>query len=168
MSTTAQTLLLNATFDAMGVISWQRAMTLLCKGRVEILAEHEAELRSVTFTFRIPSVVRLFRYVNPRRSDAPIPFTRTNIYARDSYSCQYCGDAFADHDLTFDHVIPSAQGGTKGWSNIVTCCMPCNKKKGARTPQEAGMTLLRHPKRPTKTTVLLRVTLGMRTVPDSW
>lgn len=116
----------------------------------------------------VPSVIRLLRFVQARRHDGVVPFTRANIYARDGYGCQYCGESFSDRDLTFDHVIPSSHGGTKGWENIVTCCVPCNRRKDARTPEEAGMPLLRRPVRPTKTALLLRVTLGARTVPASW
>ena len=163
-----QTLVLNASFEPLKIVDWKRAITLFYRGKAEIVATHEREVRAVTFSFRLPSVVRLLRFVKVRgRADA-VPFTRANIYARDGYACQYCGDTFADKDLTFDHVVPSAHGGTKGWENIVTACVPCNRRKDARTPDEAGMPLLRHPKRPTKATVLLRVTLGLRTVPDSW
>jgi 5-methylcytosine-specific restriction endonuclease McrA len=163
-----QTLVLNATFEPLKIVDWQRAITLFYRGKVEIVAEHDREVRAVTFTFKVPSIVRLLKFVRVRGREDVVPFTRANIYARDGYACQYCGDVFADCDLTFDHVIPSAQGGVKGWTNIATACVPCNRKKGARRPDEAGMTLLRHPKRPTKAAALLRVTIGMRTVPASW
>jgi len=164
----AQTLVLNASFEPLKIVDWRRAITLFYRGKVEIVATHDRVARSVSFTFKLPSIVRLLRFVKVRGREDVVPFTRANIYARDGYSCLYCGETFTDRDLTFDHVVPSAQGGTKGWENIATCCMSCNKKKGARTPQEAGMTLLRHPKRPTKASVLLRVTIGMRTVPAAW
>lgn len=163
-----QTLVLNASFEPLKIVDWQRAITLFYRGKVEIVAEHEREVRSVSFTFKLPSIVRLLKFVRIRGRDDVVPFTRTNIYARDGYTCQYCGETFADRDLTFDHVIPAAQGGGKGWLNIVTSCMPCNRKKGARTPEEAGMSLLRHPTRPTKVALLLRVTLGLRTAPKAW
>lgn len=163
-----QTLLLNASFEPLKVIDWRRAVTLFYKGRVEVLAEHDVIARAVTFSFRLPSVVRLLKFVRVRDRGDTVPFTRTNIYARDGYTCQYCGDTFADRDLTFDHVVPQAAGGTKGWTNIVTACMPCNRRKGPRTPAEAGMALLRHPQRPTKASVLLRVSIGLRSMPVSW
>lgn len=163
-----QTLVLNASYEPLKIVDWQRAITLWCRGKVEILAEHDREVRAVSFTFKLPSVIRLLRFVQVRGRDGVVPFTRANIYARDGYSCLYCGETFADRDLTFDHVIPQAQGGHKGWENIVTCCVPCNRRKDARTPEEAGMPLLRAPRRPTKATMLLRVTLGMRTVPATW
>lgn len=162
-----QTLLLNASFEPIKIIDWQRAMVLWCQSKVEILAEHDRVAHAVTFTFKLPSVVRLLRYVKIRRAKDFVPFTRANIYARDAYTCQYCGEAFKAIDLTFDHVIPSAQGGHKSWENIVTACVDCNRRKDARTPAEADMPLLRTPKRPTPT-LLLRVSVGMRSAPVAW
>jgi 5-methylcytosine-specific restriction endonuclease McrA len=145
-----------------------RAMTLLYQERAVVVAEHPREARSVSFTFRVPSIVRLLKFVRVHGRDEVVPFTRTNIYARDRYTCQYCGETFADHDLTFDHVIPQSLGGPKGWTNIVTACFRCNTKKGARTPEEAGMPLLSVPKRPTKLAMLMRISIGLRAVPASW
>lgn len=161
-----QTLLLNATFEPITIVPWQRAMTLFVSGKVEIVAEHEREARSVKFTFRLPSVVRLLRYVRVRRQEH-VPFTRANIYARDRYECQYCGEQFQSEDLTFDHVIPAAQGGIKTWENIVTACVDCNRRKDNRTPEEAGMHLQRQPRRPSRLAVLT-VTVGLRKAPASW
>ena len=162
-----QTLLLNATFEPIKILHWQRAMVLWCQGKVEILEEHDREVRAVTFSFRLPSVVRLLRFVRIRQRADYVPFTRANIYARDGFTCQYCGDVFDSEDLTFDHVVPAAQGGRRSWDNIVTACVPCNKRKAARTPAEAGLTLIRTPKKPTSTP-LLRVTIGLRRTPESW
>ena len=96
-----------------------------------------------------------------------MPFSRANIYARDDHSCQYCGQVFPTADLTFDHVVPVAQGGRKDWENIVTCCISCNRRKGGRTPAEAGMHLKRAPKRPDKAPAI-RITVGLKNAPDSW
>lgn len=161
------TLLLNASFEPLKVIDWQRAMTLFCQGKVEIVETHDREVRAVTFSFKLPSVVRLLRFVKIRRQRDLVPFTRANIYARDAYTCQYCAQAFKSLDLTFDHVVPAAQGGHKSWTNIVTACLECNRTKGARTPQEAGMRLLKAPRKPEAGTVV-HVTVGMRNTPESW
>ena len=72
--------------------------------------------------------------------------SRKNLYARDGYRCQYCGEEFAAKDLTLDHVMPKSQGGQSRWENLVACCQSCNRKKGNRTPSEAGMELLRTPR----------------------
>jgi 5-methylcytosine-specific restriction endonuclease McrA len=162
-----QTLLLNATFEPLKVVDWQRAMTLWARGKVEIVATHDREVRSVSFAFRLPAVVRLLRFVRVRRALEFVPFTRSNIYTRDGYSCQYCGGQFASDELTFDHVVPASQGGLRSWENIVTCCMDCNRRKGGRTPAEAGMALRRAPSRPAALPVF-RLTIGVRNMPPSW
>jgi 5-methylcytosine-specific restriction endonuclease McrA len=168
-----QTLLLNASYEPLRVVHWQKAITLWCQGKVEVISVYDREVRAVTFTLKLPSVIRLLRYVRVRRRPDYVPFSRANIYARDQYSCQYCGEAFATSELTFDHVVPVAQGGRKDWENIVTCCITCNRKKGGRTPSEAGMRLVRVPKRPASTPAIrvmnrYSITIGLRNAPESW
>jgi 5-methylcytosine-specific restriction endonuclease McrA len=160
-----QTLLLNATFEPITVVPWQRAMTLWAKGLVEVVEEHDREVRAVSFSFRLPSIVRLLKYVRIRSRSSSLPFTRANVYARDNHSCQYCGSHGRGVELTFDHVVPESAGGGKSWDNIVTACLPCNKRKGARTPDEAGMKLRRKPVRPS---AAVRVVVGVRQVPKNW
>lgn len=162
-----QTLLLNATFEPIKIVSWQRAMVLWAQNKVEILEEHGREVRAVSFTFKLPSVVRLLRFVKIRQRADYVPFTRANIYARDGHRCQYCGREFETEDLTFDHVVPAAQGGRRTWENIVTACVRCNSSKDNRTPAQAGMTLLRQPKKPSSSPAL-RVSIGLRRTPESW
>jgi 5-methylcytosine-specific restriction endonuclease McrA len=162
-----QTLLLNATYEPLKVVHWQKAVTLWCQGKVEIVSVYDREVRAVTFSFKLPSVIRLLRFVHIKRRLDYVPFSRANIYARDEYSCQYCGEAFPTNELTFDHVVPVAHGGRKDWENIVTCCITCNRKKGGRTPEQARMRLVRHPRRPDKAPAL-RITIGLRNAPDSW
>jgi 5-methylcytosine-specific restriction endonuclease McrA len=162
-----QTLLLNATYEPLRVVHWQKAVTLWCQGKVEIISVYDREVRSVTFSFKLPSVIRLLRRIKIKRRFDYIPFSRANIYARDRYTCQYCGDGFPAGDLTFDHVVPVAHGGRKDWENIVTCCVGCNRRKGGRTPEEAGMRLVRVPKRPERVPAI-RITFGVRDAPDSW
>lgn len=161
-----QTLLLNATYEPLTVIDWQRAMTLHYKGRVEILATHDRMGRAVSFFFPLPSVVRLLRFVKVRRGPV-VPFTRANIYARDRYVCQYCHRSYKVEQLNLDHVIPVSQGGTRTWENIVTACLTCNVRKGGRTPDEAGMPLKHTPMRPVIAPTL-KITIGMKNTPESW
>jgi len=164
-----QALLLNATYEPLKVVNWQKAITLWCQGKVEVIAHHEREIRSVSVSFKLPSVIRLLRFVKIRRRFDYVPFSRLNIYARDHHTCQYCRKAFATPELTFDHVVPVAQGGRKDWENIVTCCVGCNRKKGGRTPAEAGMRLMRAPKRPDSApATAIRITFGVHNAPESW
>ena len=162
-----QTLLLNASYEPLRVLGWQKAITLWCQGKVEVIAVHDREIRAVSFSLKMPSVIRLLRFVKIRRRFDYVPFSRANIYARDKHTCQYCCTAFTTAELTFDHVVPVAQGGRKDWVNIVTCCVTCNRKKGGQTPAEAGMRLKRPPKRPTSVPAV-RVTIGLHDAPDSW
>src|SRR5512133_2630298 len=155
-----QTLLLNATYEPLKVVHWQKAVTLWCQGKVEIISSYDREIRSVSFSFKLPSVIRLLRLVHIKRRADYVPFSRANIYARDDYRCQDCGDVFPTSDLTFDHVVPDAHGGRKDWENIVTCCITCNRRKGGRTPEQARMRLIRHPRRPEKVPAL-RIKIGI-------
>ena len=162
-----QTLLLNASYEPLKVLHWQKAITLLCQGKVEVISVYDREIRSVSLTFKLPSVIRLLRYIRIKRRYDYVPFSRANIYARDEHMCQYCATVQPTSDLTFDHVIPVAQGGRKDWENIVTCCVACNRRKGGQTPEEAGMRLLRYPRRP-ESVPAVRITIGLRLAPDSW
>ena len=162
---TAQTLLLNQGFEPIKVISWQRAITLLFLGKVEVLEEYSHNIRSVTMVIKIPAVVRLLRSF--RRHARPVKFSRVNIYARDHYKCQYCGKKASITDLTYDHVQPRSRGGLTEWTNIVTCCYLCNRKKGGRTPHEASMKLLATPTQPNWVPAVA-IRISLRSVPDAW
>jgi 5-methylcytosine-specific restriction endonuclease McrA len=162
-----QALLLNASYEPLKVVHWQKAITLWCQGKVEVIAVHDREIRAVSFTFKLPSVIRLLRFVKIKRRFDYVPFSRANIYARDHHTCQYCRQVFSTADLTFDHVVPVAQGGRKDWENIVTSCVGCNRLKGGRTPGEAGMKLLRAPRRPDSAPAI-RITVGLHDAPESW
>ena len=161
------TLVLNATYEPINIVSWRRGLTLLCQGKVEVLAEYEREIHSIRFTIKLPSVLRLLKYVKVRKRFQHVKFSRANIYARDHHTCQYCGKKCTTENLTFDHVIPIVMGGAKTWENIVTCCIDCNREKGGRTPKEARMALVRKPSRPTWIPAL-RITIGFHRVPESW
>jgi 5-methylcytosine-specific restriction endonuclease McrA len=141
-----RTLLLNATYEPMRVISWQRAVTMLCMGKVEVVKSYDRLLRAVSWTLEMPSVVRLNTYV--KRHRIRIAMTRQNLFLRDNHQCQYCLKKLPAKELTRDHVVPRSRGGAMTWDNIVAACAPCNRKKGGRTPDEARMTLARPPERP--------------------
>ena len=162
-----QTLVLNATYEPLRIISWQKAMTLLFQGKVEVIAVYDREIRGVTVRVKLPSVLRLLRHVRMKRPFADVPFSRANVYARDGQRCQYCARRLAPSQLSFDHVVPVARGGHKGWDNIVTCCIPCNRRKGDHTPEEVGFHLVRKPRRP-DALPSLTLSLGIRAAPASW
>lgn len=160
-------LVLNASFEPLHVVSWQRAIQLLFQGKVEVIEESEQEVRTVRLTIRIPAVLRLLQYVPLKKKKQLVRFSRMNIFLRDDHVCQYCGNRFNRTQLTLDHVIPIVQGGKKSWENIVTACKPCNQRKGGRTPQQAHMHLVRKPKQP----VWLPATslqFGVARTPERW
>jgi 5-methylcytosine-specific restriction endonuclease McrA len=162
-----QTLVLSASYEPIRIVSWQKAITLLFQGKVEVIAVHDREIRGVTVRVKLPSVLRLLRHVRMKRAFAAVPFSRANVYARDDHRCQYCAKSLPPSQLTFDHVLPVARGGLKGWDNIVTCCIPCNRRKGDRTPEQAGLRLVRRPRRP-EALPALSMSLGLRRAPESW
>lgn len=140
-------LLLNATYEPLQVITWQRAVRLLTLGRVEVVEEADRQIRSVTLVIKLPSVVRLLRMVRPRWH--LVKFSRANVYLCDNFRCQYCGVRGEAAALNLDHVVPRTMGGPTRWENIVTCCLPCNRRKGAHLPEDVGMRLLSKPVKPT-------------------
>jgi 5-methylcytosine-specific restriction endonuclease McrA len=160
-------LVLNATFEPLHIVTWQRAIQLLFQGKVEVVEESDREIRTVRFTIKAPAVLRLLQYVPLSRKKQLIRFSRANIFVRDQNVCQYCGGKFNRTHLTLDHVIPIVQGGKKSWENIVTACKPCNQRKGGRTPAQAGMQLIKKPKCPTWLPTAT-VHMGATVTPDRW
>lgn len=162
------TLVLNATYEPLQIVPWQKALRMLFQDKVEVVAEYDRQVHSVTLTIRLPAVLRLLHYVNVKRYHNRVKFTRANLYARDHYRCQYCGGKLPASSLTYDHVVPVARGGPKNWENIVTCCIPCNRRKGSRTPEEAGMKPLKRPKAPMGFPHKIYFHLQQRKAPESW
>ena len=162
-----RTLLLNATYEPLRVVSWQRAVILLFKGKVEVLDAYDRVIRGVSISLHHPSVLRLRQRVRVAKRFHHIPFSRTNVFLRDKNCCQYCARRLPSSELTLDHVVPASQGGHKDWENIVTCCIDCNRRKGGMTPVQAGLRLSRTPKLPNFLPAL-RITLGIGEVPESW
>ena len=162
-----RSLLLNASYEPLRVITWQKAVILLVKDKVEVISSYDRRIRGVRISLELPSVLRLLRRVRVTRRFHQGPFSRSNIYLRDKYRGQYCAQRYPASKLTFDHVVPVSQGGRKVWENIVTCCIECNRKKGGKTPREAGLSLVRSPRRPSYLPAYA-ITYGMNEVPNSW
>lgn len=137
-------LVLNQNYEPLNICKVRRALNLLLKGKAEVLENGRGTLHSVAGVFDIPSVIRLVYLVKYHRR--PRKLTKLEVFSRDNYTCQYCGRE--SKELTLDHVIPRRRGGEHSWENVVTACIPCNRRKAGRTPAEAGMPLLREPKPP--------------------
>ena len=165
----AAVLVLNRSYLPVHVTSARRAFSLLYQGIAKAVNEqyetfdfdswrdlsvaaNEESVGTVTGYIRVPRVILLQAFDRvPKRH---VRFSRINIYARDSNTCQYCGEGKLRSDLNLDHVVPRTQGGRSTWENVVCCCRECNRRKGGRTPEQARMRLLRKPVRPRWTPVL--------------
>lgn len=126
-----QALVLNAdyrpvSFFPLSLLSWQDAVRSVVKGTLDVVAEYDRTVRSPNHEIRLPSVVALRQYQPAARL---VAFNRRNVFLRDRFRCQYCGEKFVSEDLTFDHLIPRCRGGTTTWENVVSACEPCNCKK---------------------------------------
>lgn len=168
-------LVLNSLFQAVQVTGVRRAFVLFCGGRARAVSpdfttydfENWCDLppgagdqliRTPRREIRIPRVIQLLHYDRlPRRE---VRFTRRNIFFRDRNRCQYCGKIFSQRDLNLDHVVPLSRGGASSWDNVVCACLACNGRKGSRTPYEAGMTLVRAPRKPAGHPVLRASWIG--------
>jgi 5-methylcytosine-specific restriction endonuclease McrA len=179
-------LVLNRLWQAVNICTVRRALTLLFEGHAHVVlnsddgsfqtfnftqwrdlseqAPHSESINTISFKIRIPRVILLA--VFDRLPKKEVKFTRHNIFERDRNTCQYCGKVFDRRDLNLDHVIPKDRGGPTTWENIVCSCIACNTKKANHTPVEAGLRLIRKPKRP-KWRPFVQVNIGMHHH-DSW
>ncbi|MBN2030006.1 HNH endonuclease [bacterium] len=140
----SRVLVLNQNYEPMSVCSARRAIVLLYLQKAEMIERNHEIVHSMRTYIPLPSIVRLSRLIHvPRKR---ILLNRKNIIKRDNHQCQYCGSK--EGSITVDHVIPKDQGGEDTWENLVCACMRCNTKKRNRTPREAGMKLLKKPRKP--------------------
>jgi 5-methylcytosine-specific restriction endonuclease McrA len=140
-------LVLNQSYEPLNLCRVRRAVTLIFYGKAEVLENSRGVLHSATLVFEIPSVIRMVYLV--RRPRFQRKLSKFEVFNRDKYTCQYCGRQV--RELTLDHVVPRRLGGEHSWENIASACKVCNRRKGGRTPHEAGMKLLRKPAPPHNT-----------------
>jgi 5-methylcytosine-specific restriction endonuclease McrA len=147
-----RSLVLNATLQPLAVVSARRAVVLVLKEKADMVASNGIVFRSERIEIPAPSVVKLRYFVNvPYRARAAL--TRRAVFARDHWTCQYCGSAAEN----VDHVFPKSRGGPHEWENVVAACRRCNSRKENRLPHEVGLKLLREPFAPSDA---LRLSLG--------
>jgi 5-methylcytosine-specific restriction endonuclease McrA len=155
-----RSLVLNASYEPLSIVSSRRAVCLLLADKAELIEADSGVVRSANLTIPAPAVVKLRYMVRvPRRTIAVV--SRRAVFARDEYRCQYCG-ARAD---SIDHVVPRSRGGSHVWENLAAACRRCNMAKRDRTPDEAGMRLLRPCRAPRGSAWMALATPG---VPDAW
>jgi len=153
---------LNATFEPINVCTVRRAVVLLLKDKAEVIEHGEWQLHSATHTIAGPVVIRLVTYVRIPRGTHRRKITRRAVFARDNWTCQYCGSRSS---LTVDHVVPRSKGGLSSWENIVASCAPCNRRKGNALPRQAGMRLLRQPRTPS---AHVFIQVASPSIPAAW
>ena len=144
-------LLLNANFEPLNVCTLRRAVGLMMTGKAEMILNGRGVIRTASSSLPRPSILRLAYMV--RRPRPRVKLTKREIFRRDNYTCQYCGHRASP--LTIDHIMPRYRGGQHSWSNLVTACPACNRRKGGRTPQEASMHLIRRPEEPSASALYL-------------
>lgn len=137
-------LVLNQNYEPLNICRARRAIVLIHRGKAEMLEDGTGFIHSATYIFPLPSVIRITYMIKRPRPERKL--TRLEVFNRDRYTCQYCGKQ--TRQLTLDHVIPRYRGGEHTWENVVSACIPCNRRKAGRTPNEAGMGLIRHPSPP--------------------
>lgn len=158
------TLVLNRNWQPVGVASVARSLTLVAAERARIVdpsdyqqyswsdwsrlipSDGEPFLQAVKFRLRVPEIIALTDY--DRVPVSIVTFSRRNLFKRDHFMCQYCGERPGSEALTIDHVLPRSRGGKSNWENCVLACLDCNGRKANRTPEEARMPLLKRPVRP--------------------
>jgi len=156
-------LVLNASYEPINVCSVRRAVVLLLKDKAEVIEHGSWELRSERSKMVRPVVIRLMTYVVVPRDTHRRRITRRAVFARDDWTCQYCGSR-SSH-LTVDHVIPRSKGGPSTWENIVASCAPCNRRKADMLPEKVGMFPRRPPRAP-QPHLFIRV--AAPSIPPAW
>ena len=175
-------LVLNADYTPLNTILWKRALLWAMKHEhnpklgIEILDFYKDDyiLGANNKKIPVPAVARRVKYIKVNQQE--IKFSRKNIFIRDNYTCQYCGEFFDTDELTYDHVVPKSKWNQNSspttWTNIVTCCEPCNKKKGNKTLSQCGMVLKSQPSKPDKTQKFLRIYEYLESIshriPEEW
>jgi 5-methylcytosine-specific restriction endonuclease McrA len=155
-------LVLNATYEPINVCTVRRAVVLLLKEKAEIIEHADWQLHSATRSLSRPVVIRLVSYVRIPRDTHRRKITRRAVFARDNWTCQYCGSR---SNLTVDHVIPRSKGGDSSWTNIVASCAPCNRRKGDALLRQVGMQLRKPPRTPS---AHVFIHVASPTIPVAW
>lgn len=148
-----RTLVLNAGYEPLAVVSFRRALVLVLAGKASVLAADDHPVVASTTSLPRPSVILLTRYVRVPFGRS-VPVSRRGVLRRDRHLCAYCGTTAG----TVDHVLPRSRGGQDSWENLVACCVRCNNAKGNRTAEEMGWTLHTRPVAPHGPTWVVRGT----------
>lgn len=139
-----RTLVLNAGYEPLAVVSFKRAIVLVLNDKATVIERVEGDpVWGAGRAVDRPAVILLTRYVRVPGTRR-IPVTRRGVLRRDGHRCAYCGKSAS----TVDHVMPRSRGGADSWENLVACCLRCNNIKGNHTPQEMNWELRLLPRPP--------------------
>jgi len=150
-------LVLNLDYTPITIIDWKTSINWKFRVQkhhnpvIDIVQHYNDDyIQGPNYAYEIPCVIKVNKFIKAHKQ--LVKFSRKNLFLRDNYTCQYCGEMCPINKLTYDHVIPKSKWSSKysptSWENIVTACYMCNRKKGDRTPQQANMKLLLEPNRP--------------------
>lgn len=190
---TTRTLVLDASYKPHRVVTWQRAAQLINDGRAEVVELYAETLRAIRretiaslalsksmlawfelsvddrdpdlLVVKMPAVIRLISVLGRKKV---VKFSRINVLTRDGFACQYCAAKKPSIELNYDHVLPRSRGGKTTWTNIVSSCLPCNSRKSNRTPEEAGMRLLKAPVCPKSLPIVAIRLHSLGEIPSLW
>lgn len=137
---------LDASFHPVEIIPWEKAFYLICKDKARVIEWYDEKFVHSAFAkHQVPCVITVDMMYDKNKY---AKFSRENVFIRDNYTCQYCGEFGPELELTFDHVTPRAKGGGTHWMNIATACGPCNRRKGCKSLSECDMDLINLPSIP--------------------
>ncbi len=140
----APVLVLNANYEPLNVCTTKRALSLIFSEKAKLVMNGRGFVQTVSKAYPAPSIIRLEQMI--KRPRPKVKLTKVEIFRRDNYTCQYCGQN--NQRMTIDHVKPRHLGGKHIWENVVAACPSCNHKKGGKTTRQANMKLLKIPRAP--------------------
>jgi len=154
-------LVLNSSYEFLGFTGYKGAVCAVYTGKAVVMEKYDRVLHSPSISMHVPAVIRLKHFVRVTYERLTyVSYTKRNVHLRDNFVCQYCGEKKLAPKLGIDHVIPESKAGESTWENTVSACHPCNSEKGDKTPKEAGMKLLRVPRRPKGFREIVRIKIG--------
>jgi 5-methylcytosine-specific restriction endonuclease McrA len=163
-------LALSSSYEPLGVITWEKAVTLVFLNKANIVEEYDAYIKSPSIKLKIPAVIA-FKNNKKTWHKQSIRFSRKNVWVRDEGLCQYCVKKVSLSTFTIDHIVPKKDGGKTVWENVVVSCYSCNQRKGEKSLKEINFKLFKVPKKPNKLPYIQEINseyYGLNNIPECW